>query len=102
MLAWLLWRETPVPVIQLLRDSSGERILGQLRINAHLREHLRVIYAALRRAGEAQIRAYLNGLQLPCLTAAQAEELEGEVSLDDLGEALSDIGPFARPSCMGF
>ncbi|KAJ1194758.1 hypothetical protein NDU88_004044 [Pleurodeles waltl] len=75
MLAWLLRRERPVPIIQLLCGSSGERILGQLRVNAHLREHLRVIYAAPRRAGETQIQTYLNGLRLPRLTTAQAEEL---------------------------
>ncbi|KAJ1189441.1 hypothetical protein NDU88_006186 [Pleurodeles waltl] len=40
MLAWLIRRERPIPIIQMLSDSSGERILGQLRVNAHLREHL--------------------------------------------------------------
>ncbi|KAJ1215198.1 hypothetical protein NDU88_002807 [Pleurodeles waltl] len=38
MLAWLLWRERPI--IEMLCDPSGERILGQLRVNAHMREHL--------------------------------------------------------------
>ncbi|KAJ1203040.1 hypothetical protein NDU88_006835 [Pleurodeles waltl] len=91
MLPWLLRKERPVPIIQLLCGSSGERILGQLRVNAHWREHLRVIYATPRSAVETQIQTYLNGLRLPRLTTAQAEELEGEVSLDDLGEALSVV-----------
>ncbi|KAJ1217014.1 hypothetical protein NDU88_004611 [Pleurodeles waltl] len=101
MLASLLRRERPIPIIQLLCGSSGERILGQLRVNAHLREHLQVIYAAPRRAGETQIQTYLNGLRLPRLMAAQAEELEGEVSLDDLGEALS-VSRFARTTSVPF
>ncbi|KAJ1151965.1 hypothetical protein NDU88_004744 [Pleurodeles waltl] len=45
MLAWLLQREHPVPFIQMLCGPSGEKILGQLRVNSHLREHLLAIYA---------------------------------------------------------
>ncbi|KAJ1206105.1 hypothetical protein NDU88_001514, partial [Pleurodeles waltl] len=41
MLAWLLRREHPVYIIQMLHDPSGELILGQLQVNSHLREHLR-------------------------------------------------------------
>ncbi|KAJ1209226.1 hypothetical protein NDU88_004604 [Pleurodeles waltl] len=89
MLAWILRRQRPIPIIQMLRGSSRERILGQLRVNAHLREHLRVVYASPCRVGLTQIQTYLNGLRLPCLTAAQVEELEGEVSLEDFGEALT-------------
>ncbi|KAJ1107247.1 hypothetical protein NDU88_004640 [Pleurodeles waltl] len=40
MLAWLLRRERPIPIFQMLRRSSGQRILGHLRVNSHLREHL--------------------------------------------------------------
>ncbi|KAJ1092934.1 hypothetical protein NDU88_006044 [Pleurodeles waltl] len=100
MLAWLLRRERPIPIIQMLRSSSGERILGKLRVNAHLREHLRVIYTSPWRVGETQIQKYLNGLRLPCLTAAQVEELEGEVSLEDLGEGLSGMATGKAP-CSG-
>ncbi|KAJ1175760.1 hypothetical protein NDU88_001046 [Pleurodeles waltl] len=53
--------------------------LSGLIVNAHLREHLRVINAAPQRTGETQIQKYLNGLRLPHLTAAQVEDLEGEV-----------------------
>ncbi|KAJ1180241.1 hypothetical protein NDU88_005463 [Pleurodeles waltl] len=66
-------------------------------VNAYLREHLQVIYAAPRRAGETQIQTYLNGLQLPHLTTAQVEELEEEVPLDDLGEALSGMATGKAP-----
>ncbi|KAJ1085090.1 hypothetical protein NDU88_005223 [Pleurodeles waltl] len=48
MLAWLLQRERPIPIIQMPRVSSGEKMLGQLRVNSHLREHLRNIYATPR------------------------------------------------------
>ncbi|KAJ1178078.1 hypothetical protein NDU88_003327 [Pleurodeles waltl] len=81
----------------MLCGSSGERILGQLRVNTHLHEYLRVIYATPQRTGETQIQKYLNGLQLPRLTAAQLEELEGEVSLEDLGEALSGMATGKAP-----
>ncbi|KAJ1213557.1 hypothetical protein NDU88_001191 [Pleurodeles waltl] len=85
----------------MLCGSSGERILGQLRVNAHLREHLRVIYAPPQRTGETQIQKYLNGLRLPHLTAAQVEELEGEVSLETLGEALSGMATGKAPGLDG-
>ncbi|KAJ1205312.1 hypothetical protein NDU88_000747 [Pleurodeles waltl] len=82
----------------MLRDSSGERILGQARVNADLREHLRVVYASPCRVGETQIQKYLNGLRLPCLAAAQVEKLEGEISLEDLGEMLSGMATGKVPS----
>ncbi|KAJ1199756.1 hypothetical protein NDU88_003589 [Pleurodeles waltl] len=74
MLAWLLWRERPVLIIQMLRGSSGEMILGQLKI-----------------------QKYLNDLRLPRHMAAQVEELEGEVSLEDLGEELSGMATGKAP-----
>ncbi|KAJ1185816.1 hypothetical protein NDU88_002603 [Pleurodeles waltl] len=88
MLAWLLQRQRPVPIIQMLCGPSGEKILGQLRVNSHLREHLRTIYAAPCGVDVTWIQEYLDGLRIPLLTEAQSEELEGEVSLDDLMEAL--------------
>ncbi|KAJ1201786.1 hypothetical protein NDU88_005592 [Pleurodeles waltl] len=101
MLAWLLRQERPVPIIQLLRSSSGERILGQIMVNAHLHEHLRVIYAAPWSAGETQIQTYLNGLRLPRLMTAQVEELEGDISLNDLREALSGMATGKAPGPEG-
>ncbi|KAJ1164111.1 hypothetical protein NDU88_004557 [Pleurodeles waltl] len=46
VLAWLLRPKRPVPIIQMLRGPSGELILGQLRVNSHLREHLQALYTA--------------------------------------------------------
>ncbi|KAJ1129061.1 hypothetical protein NDU88_007432 [Pleurodeles waltl] len=48
MLDWILRLERPVPIIQMLRGPSGELILGQLRVNSHLREHLWAIYTVSR------------------------------------------------------
>ncbi|KAJ1128275.1 hypothetical protein NDU88_006654 [Pleurodeles waltl] len=88
MLAWLLRRKRPIPIIQMLSGPSGEKILGQLRVNAHLGEHLWNIYATPDGVGVTRIREYLDGLRMPRLTEAQSEESEGEVSLDGLVEAL--------------
>ncbi|KAJ1118455.1 hypothetical protein NDU88_006646 [Pleurodeles waltl] len=91
MLAWLLRQERPVSIIQMLCGPSGELILGQLRVISHLREHLRVIYTAPCSVDVTRIGEYLDGLQLPRLTEIHSEELEGEVSLDDLTEALGGM-----------
>ncbi|KAJ1169680.1 hypothetical protein NDU88_001571 [Pleurodeles waltl] len=91
MLAWLLRQERPVPIIQMLRGPSGEKILGQLRVNSHLREHLRAIYATPCGVGVTRIWEYLDGVRMPRLMEAQSEDLEGEVSLDDLVEALGGM-----------
>ncbi|KAJ1125985.1 hypothetical protein NDU88_004398 [Pleurodeles waltl] len=88
MLAWLLRRKRPIPIIQMLRGSSGERILGQLRVNSHLHEHLRVIYTSPWRVGETQIQEYLDGLRLPRLTAAQLSE---EKDPNKEGKAVSGV-----------
>ncbi|KAJ1153306.1 hypothetical protein NDU88_006067 [Pleurodeles waltl] len=91
MLAWLLRQERPISIILTLHGFSGEKILGQLRVNLHLQEHLRNSYASPRSVGETQIHEYLDGLRMPRLTDAQVEELEGEVSLEDLVEALGGM-----------
>ncbi|KAJ1140536.1 hypothetical protein NDU88_006886 [Pleurodeles waltl] len=106
MLAWLLRQERPVPIIRMLRGPSGEKILGQLRVNSNLQEHLRAIYATPRGVGVTWIREYLDGLQVPRLTEAQSDKLEGELSLDDLVEALGGMvsgkapGPDGLPVCV--
>ncbi|KAJ1125109.1 hypothetical protein NDU88_003547 [Pleurodeles waltl] len=88
MLARLLQREVPPPIIQMLRGPSGEIILGQLWVNSHLREqlraHLRAVYAAPCGVDVTWKGEYLDGLRLPRLTETQSKELEGEVSLDKL------------------
>ncbi|KAJ1213710.1 hypothetical protein NDU88_001342 [Pleurodeles waltl] len=93
MLAWLLRCERPIPIIQMLCGSSGEKILGQLRVNSHLRN----IYATPCGVGVTRISEYLDGLRMPRLTEAQSEELEGEVSLDDLVEALGGMASGKAP-----
>ncbi|KAJ1116528.1 hypothetical protein NDU88_004738 [Pleurodeles waltl] len=97
MLVWLLRWEHPVPIIQMLCGPSCEKIMRQLRVNLHLREHLRAIYAAPCGVGATRIRGNLDGLWMPLLTEAQSEELEGEVSLDDLVEALGGMASRKAP-----
>ncbi|KAJ1116614.1 hypothetical protein NDU88_004820 [Pleurodeles waltl] len=97
----LAWRERLVPIIQMLCGPSGEIFLGQLRVNSHLQEHLRAIYAAPCDAGVTRIWEYLGGLRLPRLTEAQLEELEGEVSLGDLVEALGGMASGKAPGPEG-
>ncbi|KAJ1202920.1 hypothetical protein NDU88_006715 [Pleurodeles waltl] len=65
MLAWLLRRERPVAIIQMLYGPSGELILGQLR----------ALYTAPCGVDVARIGEYLDGLQVPRLTGTQSEEL---------------------------
>ncbi|KAJ1206243.1 hypothetical protein NDU88_001652 [Pleurodeles waltl] len=79
MLTWLLRLERPIPIIQMLCCSSGEKILGQLQVNSHLCEHLRNIYASPWSVGVTRIQEYLDGPRMPHLTEAQVAELEGEV-----------------------
>ncbi|KAJ1131333.1 hypothetical protein NDU88_009670 [Pleurodeles waltl] len=93
MLAWLLWRERPVPIIQMLRDPAGELILGQLQVNSHMR----ALYTAPCGVDVTRIGKYLNGLRLSRLIEIQSEELEGEVSLDDLVEALGVMASGKAP-----
>ncbi|KAJ1156635.1 hypothetical protein NDU88_009353 [Pleurodeles waltl] len=97
MLAWLLRREHPIPSIQMLCGPSGEKILGQLRVNSHLQEHVQTIYVTPCGVSVTWIREYLNGHRMPRLTEAQLEELEGEVSLDDLVEALGGMASGKAP-----
>ncbi|KAJ1206455.1 hypothetical protein NDU88_001860 [Pleurodeles waltl] len=99
MLAWLLRQERPIPIIQMLRGPSGEKILGQLWVNLHLPEHLPAIYATPCGVGVTPIREYLEGLQMPRLMEAQSEELE--VSLDDLVEALGVMASGKAPGPEG-
>ncbi|KAJ1201001.1 hypothetical protein NDU88_004818 [Pleurodeles waltl] len=88
LLTWLLRHERPTPIILSLRSPTGDRILGQTRVNAYLREHLEAIYSSLRCDVSSETREYLDGLRLPRLTDAQVAELEVELSLEDLQGAL--------------
>ncbi|KAJ1152155.1 hypothetical protein NDU88_004932 [Pleurodeles waltl] len=97
LLARLARQERAIPIIQMLHSSSGERILGQLRVNTHLHEHLRNIYTSPWSVGMTQMKEYLEGLRMPRLTAAQVEELEGEVSLEDLVEVLGGMATGKAP-----
>ncbi|KAJ1150912.1 hypothetical protein NDU88_003699 [Pleurodeles waltl] len=101
LLTWLLRRERSTPKILSLWGPTGDRILGQTRVNAHLQEHLETIYSSLRCDASSQIREYLNGLQLPSLTDAQAAVFEAELSLEDLQGALEtlDFGKWRDGSC---
>ncbi|KAJ1098820.1 hypothetical protein NDU88_003927 [Pleurodeles waltl] len=98
LLAWLLRCECPTPIILSLRGPTGDSILGQTCMNAHLREHLEAIYSSPWCDVSSQTREYLDGLQLPRLTDAQAVELEAELSLEDLQGALeTSETPVAPP-----
>ncbi|KAJ1210580.1 hypothetical protein NDU88_005942 [Pleurodeles waltl] len=97
LLAWLLRRERPTPMIRSFRGPTGGRILGQTRMNAHLREHLEAIYSSPRCDVSSQIREYLDGLRLPRLTDAQATKLEAELSLEDLQGAVGGIASGKAP-----
>ncbi|KAJ1154853.1 hypothetical protein NDU88_007596 [Pleurodeles waltl] len=65
LLAWLLRREHPIPLILSLRGPTGDRILGQTWVNAHLSEHLKAIYSSPQCDVGSQICEYLDGLRLP-------------------------------------
>ncbi|KAJ1084387.1 hypothetical protein NDU88_004536 [Pleurodeles waltl] len=56
LLAWQLRREHSIPMILSLWGPAGGRILGQTRVNAHLREHLEAIYFSLLCNVSSQIR----------------------------------------------
>ncbi|KAJ1207052.1 hypothetical protein NDU88_002444 [Pleurodeles waltl] len=101
LLAWLLRRECPTPIILSLRGPTGDRILGQTRVNVHLREHLEAIYSSPWCDVGSQTREYLDGLWLPRLTDAQAAELEAEFSLEDLQGALGDMASGRAPGLDG-
>ncbi|KAJ1129676.1 hypothetical protein NDU88_008042 [Pleurodeles waltl] len=85
------------PIIQMLCGPSGELILGQLRVNLHPWEHMRALYTAPCGVGVTRIGEYFDGLRLPLLTETQSEEMEGEVSLDDLVEALGGMASRKAP-----
>ncbi|KAJ1083255.1 hypothetical protein NDU88_003414 [Pleurodeles waltl] len=70
MLAWLLQRECPTPIILSLRGPTEDNILGQTRVSTHLREHLKAIYTSPQCDERPQMREYLDILQLPRLTRA--------------------------------
>ncbi|KAJ1119341.1 hypothetical protein NDU88_007527 [Pleurodeles waltl] len=97
LLTWLLRRECPIPMILSLRGPAGGRILGQTRVNTHLREHLEELYSSPRCDMSSQIREYLDGLWLPRLIDAQVAELEAELSLEDLQGALCGMASGKAP-----
>ncbi|KAJ1199255.1 hypothetical protein NDU88_003093 [Pleurodeles waltl] len=87
MLAWLLRPERAIPIILTLRGFSGEKILGQSQVN----------YIC-----GFWMHEYVDGLRLPRLTDARVGDLEGEVSLEELQEALGVWHPVKRLAPVGY
>ncbi|KAJ1165450.1 hypothetical protein NDU88_005878 [Pleurodeles waltl] len=96
LLAWLLRRERPTPLILSLRGPTGDRILGQTCVNAHLQEHLKAICSSPRCDVSSRICEFLDGLRLPRLTHTQVTELETELSLEDLQGVLCGMASGGR------
>ncbi|KAJ1213800.1 hypothetical protein NDU88_001431 [Pleurodeles waltl] len=88
MLAWLLKPKRPLPTILSLQGPTGERYLGQVRVNPPSRDHRKRIYTSLKTTDRGQVCGYLDGLHIHRLIEAQMEEMEGEVTLEELQEAL--------------
>ncbi|KAJ1205194.1 hypothetical protein NDU88_000629 [Pleurodeles waltl] len=101
MLVWLLRQECLIPIILALCGLSGEKISGQLRVNLHLREHLGNIYALPQSMDGSWMHEYLDRLRMPHLSDAQVGELEGEVSLEELQEALDGMASEKAPGPTG-
>ncbi|KAJ1143582.1 hypothetical protein NDU88_009889 [Pleurodeles waltl] len=75
-----------------LKRANWKRMSRMQRVRtAAGNSHLRAIYATPCGVGVTRIREYLGGLRLPRLTEAQSVVLEGEVSLDDVEEALGGM-----------
>ncbi|KAJ1081536.1 hypothetical protein NDU88_001716 [Pleurodeles waltl] len=101
MLDWLLRRERPIPIILSLRRPTGKKILGQACVNLHLHKHLKAMYTLPKCDNSCQIQEYLDGLRLPRLMDAQIEEIEWEVSLEELQEALGGMASGKSPGSDG-
>ncbi|KAJ1081729.1 hypothetical protein NDU88_001906 [Pleurodeles waltl] len=88
MLAWLLRCERPLPVILSLCGPVGDMIMGQERVSYLLLDHLRGVYASPLHVDDTLVDGFLAGLQLPGLMEAQESDLEGNIQLEELQEAL--------------
>ncbi|KAJ1137522.1 hypothetical protein NDU88_003920 [Pleurodeles waltl] len=81
MLVWLLKCERPPLLMLSLGGPAGDMILGQVRVNSLLRDHLRVVDASPVRVDGSQMDGYLVTLQLPPLKEMQTGDLEGDIQL---------------------
>ncbi|KAJ1175881.1 hypothetical protein NDU88_001166 [Pleurodeles waltl] len=100
MLAWLLKRERPLPIILSLHGPSGEWYLGQALVNLLLWDHLKHMYTLPKSEDGCQMRQYLDRLQISWLVEAQTEELEWDVALEKLQEALGAMTHGKTPGPM--
>ncbi|KAJ1153058.1 hypothetical protein NDU88_005825 [Pleurodeles waltl] len=88
MLAWLLKCERPLPTILSLQGPTREKYLGHVRVILLLQDHRKDKYSSPKNKDEGQVYRYLDGLHIARLIEAQTEELEREVTLGELQEAL--------------
>ncbi|KAJ1172834.1 hypothetical protein NDU88_004676 [Pleurodeles waltl] len=96
--------ERPPSMIMSLRKPTGEMLLGQTGVNLLLQGHLKGMYSTPERKDSHSLCEYLDGLQLSKLMEVQAEELEGDVKLEEQQEALraipcrKSLGPDGLPA----
>ncbi|KAJ1193679.1 hypothetical protein NDU88_002975 [Pleurodeles waltl] len=87
--------------MDMLKDSVAILKAKTHKLEARVNSHLRELYASPWSVGVTRIQEYLDGLRMPHLTEAQVEELEGEVLLEDLVEALGGMASRKAPGPEG-
>ncbi|KAJ1097769.1 hypothetical protein NDU88_002886 [Pleurodeles waltl] len=66
-----------------------------MQVNSLLQDHLKGVYTLLERKDRHSRGEYLDCLQLSKVTEEQAEELEGDVKLEELQETLGTM-PYGK------
>lgn len=102
LLAWLS-REYSSPVsISRIRSPDGEVLTDPSQINKQFAAYYQELYSSKVRFTEPELQAYLEGVNLPCLTEATRERLDSPITLKELQLAVKSLQGGKTPGPEGY
>lgn len=91
LLAWLARGQHTVTRIGKLRDLNGCPLIAPEDISARFLEFYRALYSSRATYHTSELLHYLDNIPLPSLEARKCEELDRDISLEEVQEALGSM-----------
>lgn len=91
LLAWLSREQSVTTSIANIRGSDGRLVSDPAEINACFSSYSWDLYSSRSRNTSAELQAFLDGVQLPTLTAETRQGLDALLTLKELQQAIHSI-----------
>lgn len=98
MLAWLA-RESSSPVtISAIADFDGSLLTDPTSINGRFASFYQELYSSRMTCTDEELTAYLEEMELPCLTSTYRDALDAPIMLEEIQRAVASLQNGKTPS----